>query len=163
MRLVRNTESPTTHGCAMPSDLSGFAWSGPQWKPAKGSTLLATREKRAAIRAHEKAEKADVVARDGSKTCRLVPNCREREKFETAHLDDKGMGGDHGNRTTADTMIRACFFHHQGEWSLHSGDLRVEYLTPANTNGAIEVWAKDGRGGWYSVGRESALGVWERD
>lgn len=133
-------------------------------KPAKGTALLERRENRAAIKAHEAEQKAQVVKRDGSKHCRLVPHCTEREKFETAHLDDKGMGGDHGIRTTANSMIRSCFFHHQGPWSLHSKDLRVEYLTDRGTDGAIEVWGRDQKtGAWYSVKKESACGVEDRD
>lgn len=131
-------------------------------KPAKGTALLERREKRAAIKAHEHAEKAKVVKRDGSKVCRLVPGCTEKEKFETAHVNDKGMGGDHGIRSTADQMIRSCFFHHQGVFSLHSGDLRVEMLTPEGTNGPIEVWAQ-GDQGWYLLKRETACGQTERD
>ena len=132
-------------------------------KQPKGSALLERREKRAAIKTHEQKQKALVVKRDGAKVCRLVPNCPEREKFETAHLDDKGMGGDHGIRTTADRMIRSCFFHHQGAWSLHSKDLRVDCLTDAGTDGPIEVWGKDANGEWFMVKRESAPGVLERD
>jgi hypothetical protein len=132
-------------------------------KPVKGSALLERREKRAKVQSNEKDEKAKVVFRDGVHTCRLVPNCREREKHETAHLDAKGIGGDHGIRTIAERMIRSCFWHHQGKWSLHSQDLRVECLTDKGTNGPIEVWGKDEDGRWYSVGRESAVGIWERD
>lgn len=138
-------------------------WQPGEPKPAKGTALLERRANRAEIVAHEKAQKAEVVARDGSHTCRLVPNCPEREKHETAHLDDKGMGGDHGTRTTADTMIRACLFHHQGRWSLHSGDLRVEYLTPEKANGPIEVWGRDPQGQWYCLKREVRCGEVERD
>jgi hypothetical protein len=132
-------------------------------KPARGTALLEKRDRRNEIRQHEKDEKAKVVRRDGSKVCRLVPHCPEREKFETAHLDDKGMGGDHGNRTSADTMIRSCFFHHQGIWSLHSHDLRVEYLTPEKANGPVEVWGRTEADGWYLVKRESSCGITERD
>lgn len=132
-------------------------------KPAKGSALLERRGKRAEIRTHEQTEKAKVVKRDGAKVCRLVPNCPEKEKFETAHLDAKGMGGDHGIRTTADRMIRACLFHHQGVWSLHSMKLRVECLTDRGTDGPIEVWGHDANGQEYMVKRESAAGVLERD
>lgn len=132
-------------------------------KPAKGSALLERRAARAAIVAHEKAEKAKVVTRDGAHTCRLVPHCAEREKHETAHIEDKGIGGDHGLRTSADTMLRACLFHHQGRWSLHSGDLRVEYLTDDKCNGPIDVYGKDEKGDWYVVKHEIAAGVTERD
>lgn len=133
-------------------------------KPAKGSAFLERREKRAKVKAHETAEKAKVVKRDGQKACRLVPHCPEREKFETAHLDDKGMGGDHGLRTDAAIMIRSCLFHHQGRWSLHSKDIRVEYLTPEQANGPIEVWGREPISGqWYCIKRESSCGVSERD
>jgi hypothetical protein len=132
-------------------------------KPAKGSALLDRRDKRAAIKAHEAEEKAKVVKRDGLKTCRLVPHCTEREKFETAHLDDKGMGGDHGIRTTADRMIRSCFWHHQGARSLHSKDIRVECLTDKGTDGPVDVWATDENGIWYLLKHEVAVGVSERD
>ena len=135
-----------------------------QPKPQKGTAILERRKTRAQIVAHEKEQKAKVVTRDGSKTCRLVPGCQEREKFETAHVHDKGMGGDRGIRSTADQMVRACFFHHQGGWSLHSGDLRVELLTDAGTDGPIEVWGTDReRGGEYLVKREVRCGETERD
>jgi len=120
-------------------------------------------DRKAAIRAHEDAEKAKVRKRDGACYCRLVPGCVERHLFETAHLDAKGMGGDHGVRTVAELMVRGCFFHHRGNWSLHSKDLRVAYLTPEKANGPIEVWGKAETGEEYLVGRESAVGVWERD
>jgi hypothetical protein len=132
-------------------------------KQGREGALLERRQRRSEMKSFERDQKADVVARDGSHTCRLVPHCRERERFETAHINDKGMGGDHGLRSTADQMVRACFFHHQGKWSLHSGDLRVEFLTDARANGPIEVWGKDEQGGEYLVGREAAVGIWERD
>lgn len=143
--------------------MSLFRWTEPQPRPSKGTALLERRESRAKVKANEKTEKAKVVARDGSHTCRLVPNCPEKEKHETAHLENKGAGGDHGLRTTADTMVRACLFHHQGRWSLHSGDLRVEYLTPEKANGPIEVWGKDETGREFMVKREIACGQIERD
>ena len=118
---------------------------------------------KAEIRAEEQKQKAIVRKRDGAAYCRLVPNCSEKGPFETAHINDKGMGGDHGIRSTADQMLRGCFYHHRGNWSLHSNDLRVEFLTPEKANGPIEVWGRLSTGEWYMVGREKAVGVWERD
>ena len=133
-------------------------------KPPKGTALLERRDAKAKIRSHEQTNKAKVVKRDGAKVCRLVPGCQEREHFETAHVNNKGMGGDRGIRSTADQMLRACLFHHRGGWSLHSGDLRVEVLTEAGTDGPIEVWAKDAAtGGEYLVKREVRCGEVERD
>ena len=133
-------------------------------KPAKGTAKLERRARKAAIDAHEAAEKAKVVKRDGAHYCRLVPGWREKEWHETAHLDNKGMGGDHSIRTTADQMIRACFFHHQGAWSLHSKDLRVEYLTDRQANGPIQVLSRRPETGEvYVVGTERAVGIWVMD
>lgn len=143
----------------MSIDYSALAFA----KPSKEDGLLARRKAKAEIKAHEANEKAQVVKRDGLHYCRLVPHCEERERHETAHLNDKGMGGDHSLRTTSSQMIRSCFFHHQGNWSLHSQDLRVTSLTSQGANGPIEVWGRAKTGEWYMVGRETAVGVWERD
>lgn len=118
---------------------------------------------KAKIRAYESEQKTLARKRDGAHYCRLVPNCDQSPVFETAHLDDKGMGGDHGRRSSAELLIRACFAHHRGNWSLHSRDLRVEFLTDDKANGPIQVWGRDRLGHWFLVGRESAVGVWERD
>lgn len=137
---------------------------GTNFKPPKGTSRLERRGRRAEREAFEKGEKAKVVRRDGAHYCRLVPGCTEKDWHETAHVRSKGSGGDHGNRSTADQMVRGCFFHHQGEWSLHSGDLWVEYLTAERANGPIEVWSKQPETGVpYVVGREIAVGVWEKD
>jgi len=135
----------------------------PFGKQGREAAQLARRQAKADLKTHEKNEKAKVVARDGSRYCRLVPRCQEKTLHETAHLENKGMGGDHGNRTEAALMVRACFFHHQGVWSLHSNDLRVEFLTTEQANGPIEVWGKDEQGREFLVGRESSVGVWEHD
>lgn len=121
-------------------------------------------QKKTEIRTFEQEQKKLVRQRDGAAYCRLVPACSEtRGPFETAHLDDKGMGGDHGHRSTADLMVRACWFHHQGNWSLHSHDLRVEFLTPDKANGPIAVWGRISSGEFVMLGREKSVGQWERD
>ena len=128
-------------------------------KPAKGTALLERRQRRAARNTYEKAEKAKVVARDGAHYCRLVPGCREKEKHETAHVRSKSISQD----SSSANMLRACIFHHRGDWSLHSGDLRVEFLTDKGANGLIAVWSKSPERGEYMVAREVRVGNWERD
>lgn len=129
-------------------------------KPPKGSYKLTREADKAAIKANEAREKAKVRARDGAGYCRLVPHCKFGQ-HETAHLFAKGSGGDHGHRTKAELMVRACWQHHRGPWSLHSYDLRVEFLTDAKADGPIEVFGRDDQGRWYSVGRETAVGIWD--
>lgn len=143
----------------MPADYSQL----PLSKLSREEGIRQRRAAKAKVRSDEQEEKAKVVKRDGAHYCRLIPMCDERQLHETAHLNDKGMGGDHGIRSTADQMLRSCFFHHRGDWSLHSNDLRVELLTDEGTNGPIEVWGRLSTGEWYMVGRETAVGVWERD
>ena len=99
-------------------------------KPAKGSARTQKLAVAKARLTHEDTEKAKVRKRDGAKACRLVARCEYLRNWrcETAHLDDKGMGGDpSGEASRADCMLRTCFQHHQGPFSLHSKHLRVEY------------------------------------
>lgn len=133
------------------------------FKTSREDGMRQRREQKDKVRAREGEEKTKVRKRDGASYCRLVPGCAERRIFETAHVNDKGMGGDHGLRSTSDQMLRSCFGHHRGNWSLHSNDLRVEYLTPDKADGPIEIWGRDTTGQWFMVGREKAVGVWERD
>jgi hypothetical protein len=146
----------------MNPNLTEFESKSLQKRP-KGSLILERRANKAKAQTYEKDQKAAVVRRDGAHTCRLVPNCPEKTRHETAHIDGKGMGGDHGIRSHAANMIRGCIFHHQGAWSLHSGDLRVDCLTELGANGPVEVYGTDSTGAWYLVKREIRCGELERD
>lgn len=84
------------------------------------------KRRRAALEAQERAVRLAVQKRDRGQ-CR-VPWCRERG--ELAHLEPKGAGGDHGERTTTANCALVCHGHHRGYRSLHSGDLRYEFLEP---------------------------------
>lgn len=127
-------------------------------KFGKDGPLQAERHKKRSDRVkHERTEKAKVRVRD--KKCRW-PNCVCRSMRlapEVAHLDDKGMGGDHGNRTKADSMILLCHLKHRGPTSLHSGDCDIKRLTPAGTNGPCAFYQNG-----FLVGRERSVGVLER-
>ena len=116
---------------------------------------MARRDRRRAIEAHEDAEKRKVRVRD--RVCRW-PNCPEcrryKSRLEVAHLDAKGIGGDHGERSTADRMVLLCMLVHQGPRSLHSGDRRIEPLTVAGANGPCAFYEADEQRGWIVVGIE---------
>jgi hypothetical protein len=141
-------------------------------KPAKGTAIIERRQKRAQTVADEKAVKAAVTARDGVRVCRLDPACefvRKNIRIEGVHLDSKGMAGDHGERTRVELMLRGCHIHHQGARSIHSGDLRVKYLTPAKANAPIALERKvieftrnhKRIERWEEFAREAAIGIWE--
>ena len=105
-------------------------------KPARGSARLERHLKRRAIEQLERHEKTKVRRRDRGR-CRW-PSCEHmvyRPPLEVAHLDAKGMGGDHGIRSRSDQMILLCQSHHRGSTSLHSGDLRIRPLTDRGTDG----------------------------
>jgi hypothetical protein len=108
-------------------------------KPAKGTYLIERKDRRKAVEAFEDAEKQKVRVRD--KHCRW-PDCadcrRYKTRLEVAHLNDKGIGGDHGVRSTADQMMLLCFLVHQGPRSVHTGDRKITPLTNGGTNGPCQ-------------------------
>jgi hypothetical protein len=123
-------------------------------KPAKGTALLARKAQRAKLRTAEDKAKAEAKKRDGYR-CRW-PRCEyPRLRVEAAHLQAKGMGGDHGTRSHRRNLMACCYLHHQGSRSLHSGDLRVQFLTREGADGACRFMEKQA-GRWVVVGEERA-------
>lgn len=124
-------------------------------KPVKGSGLIDRKDRRKTIVTSERSEKLTVRRRDVR--CRW-PDCeycrRYKPRLEVAHLNAKAIGGDHGIRSTADQMMLLCFLVHQGPRSLHSGDRKVETLTPLGTNGPCRYWLNDEQTGWRVVHTE---------
>lgn len=117
-------------------------------KPARGTARAAREAKRAALVAHEKREKAAVVARDGNR-CRW-PGCRETTRLECAHIIAKSLGGS----SDRDNMVRLCEGHHRGPRSLHSGDLRIMPMSDQGANGPLMFRRQDEQRGWTIVGCE---------
>lgn len=131
------------------------------WKPARGTAKLARIERKRKADNREDANKAKVRKRDGH--CRWPhsdPDLRElcrRSRPEVAHLTHKGMGGDPQTiRSKPELMIRVCC--HQGAGSLHSGDRRVTFLSPAKADGPLAFLEKRGSK-WVEVDRELWPGV----
>lgn len=135
------------------------------WKPEKGTALKERRERRNAIVTAEEAEKQKVRRRD--RICRWphCQNCRKwQPRLEVAHVEAKGMGGDHGHRSTADQMVLLDWLTHQsGPMSLEQHGKKIEPLTPEGTNGPCAFYVSDGKGGWVMVAEEVSIGVYRRD
>lgn len=145
------------------SDL--FVKRGSFFKPPKGTSLIESRERRKATVAAEEREKDKVRRRD--RVCRW-PNCENckayKPRLEVAHLEAKGMGGDHGTVSTADQMMLLDFLTHQGgKSSLEQHGRMIVPLTDAGTDGPCEFWASDENDQLYLVARERAPFVYERD
>lgn len=108
-----------------------------------GTTLQDERHaKSKARKANTDSVRRDVYRRDRYH-CR-IPGCRE-DHIELVHLDPKGMGGDHGIRTTTGNAIAGCRNHHQGPASIHSGEIEVIPLTKAGADGPLAFhWRSTG-------------------
>lgn len=124
----------------------------PIQKPAKG----AHRAARLAVKAHEDyiEDKArqDAKKRDGHQ-CRR-PGCStnlRQWRLEAAHIEDEGMGGRHSVGDRPACYVSVCCLCHQGERSLHSGDLRVIPLTDRGGDGLVR-WEEAHEGGWRVIG-----------
>lgn len=131
-------------------------------KPARGAAKLDRIVRKRKADDREDREKTKVRKRDGH--CRwphLDPDARElcrRTRTEVAHLTHKGMGGDPRTiRSRAPLMIRVCC--HQGPGSLHSGDRKVQFLSPQKADGPLAFLERRGREKWAEVARELWPGV----
>jgi 5-methylcytosine-specific restriction endonuclease McrA len=108
-------------------------------KPAKGSAAKARRARRAKIERAERMAKDAAKARDHW-TCRRCGRSTLdlAQTIEAAHLDDKGMGGDHGLRSSSPAdYVTLCQKCHQGPRSVHSGHVRMVFST-AMGDGPVE-------------------------
>jgi len=115
-------------------------------KPVKGTAAKARRARRATI------ERAERIAKDTAKgrdcwTCRRCHRSTLEllETVEAAHINGKGMGGDHGLRSALPsdyvTLCRSC---HQGPRSVHSGHVVIE-CGPARGDGPVTFREADPR------------------
>ena len=124
------------------------------FKPAKGTALIARRERRKQVESFEDAEKHKVRIRDRM-TCRW-PACEYCRRYKhltlhVAHIAGKGMGGDGGIRSIASNMILLCSLRHEGPISLHSGDCRITPITARGTDGPCCFEMQDEQKGWTVV------------
>lgn len=126
---------------------------GPIPKPAKGSYRAEKLAARATIEYVETRAKATAKRRDGRR-CRR-PGCAtnlRQWRLEAAHLDDKAMGGDHGLRSSLPSdFVSLCVLCHQGERSIHSGDLRMVPLTDSRGDGPVR-FDRIEESGWVAIG-----------
>lgn len=90
-------------------------------KPLKGSVTGDRRARAAKVKRIERKAKLAAKVRD-EYTCR---RCGQ-DAHEAAHIDTKGMGGDHGLRSSLRSdYVTLCHDCHQGPFGLHSGRLRL--------------------------------------
>lgn len=125
-------------------------------KPARGTAKHDHRVRHAQADTREARHKTTVRKRDGHRS--RWPG-DEGLPLEVAHLSHKGIGGDAQTlRSIPALMILVSRDVHQGPYSLHSGDRRVQFLTPEKANGPIAFLEKRGSK-WAEVARELWPGV----
>lgn len=108
-------------------------------KPAKGSAAKAKRARRRAILLAETRAKIDAKERDGwaCRRCHVDNAMFPFVLIEAAHIDDKGMGGDHGTRSSKPSdYVTLCADCHRGPCSVHSGHL-VMVVGPERGDGPV--------------------------
>lgn len=122
-------------------------------KPLKGTVTWERRAKAAKIKRIERKAKEAAKKRDGylCRRCGLL-----KLSNEAAHIDTKGMGGDHGlHSSLRSDYVTLCNTCHQGPRSLHSGHVRL-VCGDLRGDGPVTFIEKDPR----QVGRHVvALGV----
>lgn len=116
---------------------------GPMWKTSKEEARAERDGKKQAVKDKEDRNKTRARKRDGS-MCRF-PRCAclaKRLHPEVAHIEPKGMGGDHGERSDLWNLICLCKLRHQdSRISIHAGTLRLEALSVNGTSGPVRWWA----------------------
>lgn len=123
-------------------------------KPHRGEAKAERRARRAAANSREDRNKSKVRVRD-SRRSRWPGD--DGEPLEVAHLTHKGISSDiNTTRSVPALMITLSRQMHQGPRSLHSGDLRVLFLTPEKANGPCAFLERVSRvpDVWREVGRE---------
>jgi hypothetical protein len=115
-------------------------WTEPQWKPAKGSAILAREKEDAERVAHEREIAKLVKARDGRCRWPEAHKCRGGA-LEAAHIVDKSLVG----ATSMENEITLCpWLHRRGPESIHGKQLKVEKDTERGANGPLSFWRQTG-------------------
>lgn len=114
-----------------------------QSKPRKGEATAERRARAARIKRIERRAKDAAKRRDGylCRRCGFSGWRGTGEFLEAAHLDTKGMGGDHGlHSSLRSDYVTLCHDCHQGPLSVHRG-LQMVY-GPLRGDGPVEFVEK---------------------
>jgi hypothetical protein len=112
-------------------------------KDPKGTATKARRRAAARVRRLEGLYKAEAKILDHHRCQR--PGCIVQGvgRVESAHLDGKGMGGDHGARSDSPAcFVTTCSDCHQGPRSLHSTHLLVVPLSDRGADGPLAWYVR---------------------
>lgn len=146
-----------------------FTAKGAMPKASRGQRVLDREEQQAAFRKQAVEVMKAVRARDGG--CRWPEAHKCRGGLEACHVEAKGIGGDHGARTTTQNELLLCaWIHRRGPASLHGFQLKIECETPDGCDGPLSFWREDGgvdrvtgKRTYVCIARERSVGVIERD
>ena len=148
----------------MPVDASTWPprWTGPNFKPPRGTATLKKEKASREESAEELAIKKLVRLRDGKCRCPLKHKCRGG--MEVIHLKDRSLGG--SSVLTSNFWWGCAFVHRSGPVSIHGKDIEIVPLTKKGMDGPCAWWLltyPEGGGNPKRslIARESACGVVE--
>lgn len=138
-------------------------------KAPRGSRVLDKEKTRKDIEDKEFENKKEAKARD-SWRCRWPEEHKCRGGLEAAHIQAKGVGGDHGLRSETGNLISVCaWIHRSGPVTLEHHELKVEFETAKGCDGPVSFWKQDGgrdalgEPTYVCIARERSIGLLERD
>lgn len=133
----------------------------PNWKPVRGSRILAREAQQKEAKLLERHEKAAAKARDGYH-CRWPEKHVHRGMIEAAHIQDASLCGPMDRRN----LITLCaWLHRTGPESVHGKQLRVEAETALGADGPVSFWRQRSNGAYTCIAREirpGQVGMLER-
>jgi len=127
----------------------------PNWKPMRGTALLASRTRRAKRVAAEQKVMRAAKKRDGK--CRW-PGCHYKNMpLDPCHDKHRGMGGNpDGTRTRMNALITLCRVHHG---LLDAHDIGIETLSNQEFSGPCDFYQRSESGRMELVYSETKIGV----
>lgn len=145
--------------------LRGETFSGSNWKPTRGSSVLAKEQSDADAKVKEIEVKKAVKAHDIR--CRWPERHKCRGGLEAAHMVDASLGGE----MVETNLITVCaWVHRRGPESIHGKQLEIRPLSkrlgargPCAFYRKVYSETRKGEFMWRLVRREVAVGQWERD
>lgn len=126
-------------------------------KPERGSFRRERLGKAESERRVRETNKRRSKTRDGHK-CRWPHTCEKGDPLESAHLVNLSQGGS----DDTSNLFTACQRVHQGAFSLHTKDRRIEPLTDRGCDGPCAFYERNKETGIMAhIASERAVGISE--
>lgn len=136
-----------------------FSWTGPKWKPKRGTRVLNKEVEDAEYELHARKVRAIVRKRDGK--CRWPEKHTCRFDLECAHVLDASLGGP---MEPWNLILVCAWIHRRGPESIHGKQLCIERETPIDAETVLFSFHRQrDDGSYYLIARELAPFIVEHD